>query len=54
MSFTLTTLKTAIQDYTDNAETTFVNNLNNFIKGAENKIFETVDLEILEKMQPVH
>lgn len=49
MSFTLTTLKTAIQDYTDNAETTFVNNLNNFIKGAENKIFETVDLEIFRK-----
>jgi len=49
MSFTLATLKTAIQDYVDNSETTFVNNLNNFIKGAENKIFETVDLEIFRK-----
>ena len=49
MSFTLATLKTAIQDYVDNSETTFVNNLDNFIKGAENKIFETVDLEIFRK-----
>ena len=27
MAFTFTTLKTAIQDYTDNAETTFVSQL---------------------------
>jgi hypothetical protein len=31
MSFTLATLKTAIQDYTDNDETVFVSQLNNFI-----------------------
>jgi len=49
MSFTLATLKTAIQDYVDNSETTFVNNLDNFIKSAENKIFEVVDLEIFRK-----
>lgn len=49
MSFTLATLKTAIQDYVDNSETTFVNNINNFIKGAEQKIFESVDLEIFRK-----
>ena len=35
MSFTLTTLKQAIQDYTENSETTFVNNLDTFIKIAE-------------------
>ena len=49
MSFTFATLKTAIQDYTDNSETTFVNNLNNFIKAAEEKIFKSVDLDIFRK-----
>ena len=49
MSFTLATLKTAIQDYTDNSETTFVNNLNNFIKAAEEKIFKSIDLDIFRK-----
>ena len=38
MSFTFTTLKTAIQDYTENTETTFVNNLSTLIKQAENRI----------------
>ena len=38
MSFTLATLKTAIQDYTDNSETVFVSQLDNFIKAAEEKI----------------
>ena len=32
MSFTYDELKTAIQDYTENTETTFVNNLDIFIK----------------------
>jgi len=49
MSFTFATLKTAIQDYTDNAETTFVTNLPNFIKAAEDRIFESVDLEYFRK-----
>ena len=49
MSFTLATLKTAIQDYTDNSETTFVNNLNNFIKATEEKIFKSIDLDIFRK-----
>jgi len=49
MSFTFATLKTAIQDYTDNAETTFVTNLPNFIKAAEDRIFEAVDLEYFRK-----
>ena len=34
MSFTYAQLKTAIQDYTDNSETTFVNHLNDFIKAS--------------------
>ena len=49
MSFTLATLKTAIQDYTDNAETSFVTNLPNFIKAAEERIFKNVDLEVFRK-----
>ena len=46
MSFTLAQLKTAIQDYTDNSETSFVTHLPDFIKGAEERIFKSVDLEI--------
>ena len=49
MSFTLATLKTAIQDYTDNSETTFVTHLPDFIKAAEEKIFKSVDLDIFRK-----
>jgi len=49
MSFTYAQLKTAIQDYTDNDETVFVNNLNNFIKAAEEKIFKSVDLDYFRK-----
>jgi len=49
MSFTLATLKTAIQDYTDNNETSFVTNLPNFIKAAEEKIFKSVDLDYFRK-----
>ena len=40
MSFTLATLKTAIQDYTDNSESTFVTHLPDFIKASEEKILK--------------
>ena len=49
MSFTFATLKTAIQDYTDNSETVFVNNINNFIKASEEKILKSVDLDYFRK-----
>jgi hypothetical protein len=49
MSFTFAQLKTAIQDYTDNSETTFVNHLSDFIKAAEERIFKNIDLEIFRK-----
>ena len=49
MSFTLATLKTAIQDYTDNSETVFVSQLDNFIKAAEEKILKSVDLDYFRK-----
>ena len=49
MTYTLATLKQAIQDYTENDETTFVNNLNNFIENAEEKILKLVDLDYFRK-----
>jgi hypothetical protein len=49
MSFTLATLKTAIQDYTDNSESTFVTHLPDFIKAAEEKILKSVDLDAFRK-----
>ena len=38
MSYTLTTLKSAIQDYTENTETTFVSHLRDFIRSTENRL----------------
>tara|TARA_R100000353_G_scaffold125639_1_gene89221 strand:+ start:500 stop:1144 length:645 start_codon:yes stop_codon:yes gene_type:complete len=49
MSFTHTELKTAIQDYVENDETSFVSNLDNFIKTAEERILKLVDLEYFRK-----
>ena len=45
MAFTFTTLKTAIQDYTENTETTFTNNLTRFILNSEERIFKECQLE---------
>jgi hypothetical protein len=44
VSFTLATLKTAIQDYLETDETTFVNNLNTFIEQAEERILKAVQI----------
>ena len=49
MSFTLTTLKQSIQDWTENDETTFVGELDFFIKNAEERIFKSVDLDFFIK-----
>ena len=49
MSFTKAALTTAIQDYTDNSETTFVNNIPNFVKAAEEKILKSVDFDYFRK-----
>ncbi len=49
MSFTFTTLKQAIQDWTENDETTFVSNLNIFIKNTEERILKLVDLDFFRK-----
>ena len=44
MSFTLATLKTAVQDYLQVSETTFTNQLSTFIQESENRIFSMVQL----------
>ena len=49
MAFTFTTLKTAIQDYTENTETTFTNNLTRFILNSEERIFKECQLEVFRK-----
>ena len=49
MSFTLTTLKQSIQDWTENDETTFVNELDFIIRNAEERILKSVDLDFFRK-----
>lgn len=49
MSFTYAQLKTAIQDYTENDETSFVNNLSIFIQQAEERILKNVQLSLFRK-----
>ena len=49
MSFTYDQLKTAIQDYTENDETTFVNNLSTFIRLSEERILKNVQLSLFRK-----
>ena len=49
MSFTYGTLKTAIQQYADNAETSFVANLPLFIRAVEERILKSVDLTDFRK-----
>ena len=44
MALTYTTLKQAIQDYTESSETTFVSNLDLIIKQAEDRILKSVQL----------
>jgi hypothetical protein len=49
MSFTYTQLKSALQDYTQNDETSFVNNLPTFIRLAEERILKSVQLNLFQK-----
>jgi len=49
MAYTYTTLKTAIQDYTQNSETTFVNQLPRFIVNAEERILKECQLDIYRR-----
>ncbi len=49
MAYTFTTLKTAIQDYTQNTETTFVSQLSRFILNAEERILKEAQLDVFRK-----
>ena len=49
MSWTYTTLKSAIQDYTQNTESTFVDDLGTMIKQAEDRIVKSVELPNFRK-----
>jgi hypothetical protein len=49
MSFTYDQLKQAIQDYTENDETSFVNNLPLFIRQVEERILKNVQLSLFRK-----
>ena len=49
MSWTYTTLKTAIGDYVESDDTTFTNNLPVFIKEAEERILKNVQLSVFRK-----
>jgi hypothetical protein len=51
MSFTYGQLKQAIQDYTENSETSFVTNLPIFIRSAEERILKTVQLALFRRNQ---
>ncbi len=47
--FTYSGLKTAVQNYLDNTETTFVSTLNTFIETAEERIVKAVQLPVFRK-----
>ena len=46
---TYSELKSLIQDYLQNTETSFVSNINNIIKQAEERILKTVKLPVFRK-----
>ena len=49
MAYTYTTLKTAIQDYVQSTESTFVSQLPRFILNAEERIFKECQLDVFRK-----
>lgn len=51
MTMTYGELKQAIQDYTENDESTFVNNIPLFIRLAEERIMKNVQLNLFQKNQ---
>ena len=46
---TLTELKTLIQNYVQNTETTFVATLDDMIKNTEERLFELVQFDLFRK-----
>ena len=51
MTMTYGQLKQAIEDYTENDETSFVNNIPLFIRLAEERILKNVQLNLFQKNQ---
>ena len=49
MSYTLTTLRNSVKDYTENSETTFVSHITDFIRSAENRLFKMIDFIYFRK-----
>ena len=49
MAWTYTTLTQAIKDYANTSETTFSNNIPNFIQSAEDRILRTCQLPVFRK-----
>ena len=49
MSFTYTQLKTAIEQYTENNETSFIANFPVFIRLTEERILKNVQLNLFRK-----
>jgi len=49
MAYTYTTLKTAIQDYVQSTETTFVSQLPRFVLNAEERILKECQLDVFRK-----
>jgi hypothetical protein len=49
MSWTYSNLKTAIQDYLESTETSFVSNMDNFITTTEERILKGVQLDVFKK-----
>ena len=46
---TLDELKTLVQNYTQNDETVFVSTINDFIKNAEERLLELVQINVFRK-----
>ena len=51
MAYLRSELKTAIQDYCQNSETSFVNHLNDFVISTEDKIFSAIQMASFWKSQ---
>jgi hypothetical protein len=49
MAYTFTTLKTAIQEYTDNAESTFTGQLSRFILNSEERILKECQFDVFRQ-----
>ena len=49
MSFTFTTLREAVENYTQNNETSFISNMGIFVELAEERILKSVQLNVFKK-----